>query len=95
MFRLGFGDFCLYEGEIDGDDFRRLVLVRGLGFLFPACDQGEVEAALARDNDRVGVRSVEGGGIKKLQARSGGIDLKILVRDEEGFFCSRGELGGS
>ena len=39
--------------------------------------------------------SVEGGGIKKLKARSGGVDLKVLVRDEKSFFRSWGELGGS
>lgn len=95
MFRLGFGDFRLYEGEINGDDFRRLVLVRGLGFFFSSCDQGEIEATHASDDDRVGVGSVEGGRIKKLEARSGGIDLKVLVGDEEGFFRSWSELGGS
>ena len=39
--------------------------------------------------------SVEGRGIKKLEARSGGVDLKVLVRDEKSFFRSWGELGGS
>ncbi len=95
MLRLSFGNFRLHEGEVDRDDFRGLVFVGGLGFFFSARDQGEVEAALARDDDRVGVGSVEGGGIKKLEAGSGRIDLKVLVRDEEGFFRSWGELGGS
>ena len=39
--------------------------------------------------------SVEGGGIEKLKARSGGVDLKLLVRDKEGLFRFGGELGGS
>ena len=95
MLRLSFGDFCFDKREVDRDDFRGLVFVGGLGFLFPACDQGEVEAALARDDDRIGVGSVEGRGIKKLEARGGRIDLKVVVRDEEGFFRSWGELGGS
>ena len=95
MLRLSFGNFRLHEREVDRDDFRGLVFVGGLGFFFSARDQGEVEAALARDDDRVGVGSVEGGGIKKLEAGSGRIDLKVLVRDEEGFFRSWGELGGS
>ena len=95
MLRLSFGNFRLHEGEVDRDDFRGLVFVGGLGFFFSARDQGEVEAALARDDDRVGVGSVEGGGIKKLEAGSGRIDLKVLVRDEEGFFRSWGELSGS
>ena len=66
VFRLGFSNFRLYEGEIDGDDFRRLVLVRGFGFFFSSFDQGEIEATHSGDDDRVGVGSVEGGGIKKL-----------------------------
>lgn len=66
VFRLGFSNFCLYEGEINGEDFRRLVLVRGFGFFFSSCDQGEIEATHSSDDDRVGVGSVEGGGIKKL-----------------------------
>jgi len=41
------------------------------------------------------VGSVEGGGIEKLKARGGGVDLKVLVRDEKSFFRSWGELGGS
>ncbi len=95
MLRLSFGDFRLYEGEVDGDDFRGFVFVRGLGFFFSACDQGEVEAAHSSDDDRVGVGSVEGGGIKKLEARSGRIDLEILILNEEGLFCTRCELSGS
>ena len=66
MFRLSLSDFCLNEGEINGDDFRWLVLVFGLGFFFSSCDQGEIEAIHSSDDDRVGVGSVEGGGIKKL-----------------------------
>ena len=66
VLRLSFGNFRLYEGEVDGDDFRGFVFVRGLGFFFSARDQGEVEAAHSSHNDRVGVGSVEGGGIKKL-----------------------------
>ncbi len=79
MLRLSFGDFRLHEGEVDRDDFRGFVFVGGLRFFFSACDQREVESALARDNDRVGVGSVEGGGIKKLEARGGRIDLQVLV----------------
>ena len=95
MFCLSLGDFRLYEGEIDGDDFRGFVFVRGFGFFFPACDQGEVEATHSSDDNRVGVGSVEGGGIEKLKARSGRVDLKVLIRDKERLFGSRGELGGS
>ena len=95
MFCLSLGDFRLHEGDVDGDDFRGFVFVRGLGFFFPARDQGEVEATHSSNDNRVGVGSVEGRGIEKLKARSGRIDLKLLVRDKEGLFGSGGELGGS
>ena len=95
VLRLSFSNFRLNEGEVYGDDFWGFVFVRGLGFFFPACDQGEVEPAHSSHNDRVGVGSVEGRGIEKLEARSGGVDLKVLVRDEKSFFRSWGELGGS
>ena len=95
MLRLSLGDFRLHEGEVDGDDFRGFVLVRWLGFFFSAWNQGKIEATHSSDDDRVGVGSVEGRGIKKLEARSGGVDLKLLVRDEKSFFRSWGELGGS
>ncbi len=58
VFHLGFSNFRLDEGEIDGDDFRRLVLVRGLGFFFSSCNQGKIEATHSSDDDRVGVGSV-------------------------------------
>ena len=63
--------------------------------LFTTRNKWEVKAAHSSDDDRVCVGSVEGRGIKKLEARSGGVDLKVLVRDEEGFFRSWGELSGS
>ena len=66
MLRLSFSDFRLHDGEINGYDFRWLVFVCGLGFFFPAWNQGKIEAAHAADDDRVSVGSVEGGRIKKL-----------------------------